>query len=123
MLLHEVNAVADEIMSILEGAKAEGKLQGFDLTKGAGRYDDSGFRMKLNVTPQRSDADRQNIAESTDDEMVRNGFAPPGTPVMCGDQRGEIIKRRRTRYLVKGIGGKWNGQEFTTRFGGARLLA
>ena len=123
MQRHEVNAISEEIMGILEAAQAEGKLQGYDIKRGSGRFGASGFDMKISITPQRTDADRARIANTQTDELVRRGLAAPGTPIISGTQRGEIVKARRSRYLVKGFGGKFDGQQFTTLFTACRLNA
>jgi len=121
MQRNEVNAISAEIMDILEAAQAEGKLQGYDIKRGSGRFGDAGFDMKINITPQRTADEVARIASTQTDEVVRRGLARPGTPIISGTQRGVIVKARRTRYLVNGIGGRFDGQQFTTSFGACRL--
>jgi len=121
MQRNEVKAIGAEVMEILEAAKAEGKLQGYDIKQGSGRFGASGFDMKLSITPQRTAQDRARIANTQTDETVQRGLAAPGTPVISGTSRGEIVKARRTRYLVKGISGKFAGQQFTAPFAACRL--
>jgi len=128
MQRNEVNAISEEVMGILEAAQAEGKLQGYDIARGSGRFGEHGFDMKISITPQRTDADRADAAKRCSPDALRYGLAPAGTPVTCrikggATQRGEIVRARRSRYLVKGIGGKYDGQEFTYPFNACKLDA
>jgi len=126
MQRNEVNQISSEVLNILREAQKQGKLQGYDIAKGGGKFGGHGFDMKLSITPRRTEADRARVALTSTPEVVSQGLATPGTPVVCairggGNQRGEIIKANRTRYIIKGIGGKYDGQEFTYPFRGTKL--
>lgn len=126
MQRNEVNAIKTEVLNILNAAQKAGKLQGYDISPAGGRFGSSGFDMKISITPRQTEAEKARIANTTTPEVLSRGFALPGTPVTClirgGDQqRGVIVRARRSRYLVKGIGGKYDGQEFTYPFNGVRL--
>lgn len=113
-------------MNILREAQKQGKLQEYDIARAGGTFNEVGFKMKVSITKRRTDADRARVASTSTTEVVTRGLATPGTPVICrirggAAQRGEIVKANRTRYVVKGIGGKYDGQEFTFPFMGTRL--
>jgi len=121
MQRNEVNAISTEVLNILREAQKQGKLQGYDIKRGSGRFSDAGFDMKISITPQRTPEDIARIASTQTDELVQRGLAAPGTPIISGTQRGVIVKARRTRYLVNGIGGRFDGKQFTTPFAACRL--
>jgi hypothetical protein len=121
MTRNQVRAIAEATMRILEAHQdSEPALKGLNIRDAKGSFGDT-YTMKIEFSEPISEADTASLMDQSD-EIIRAGLAKAGTPVVCGrDQRGTIIKARRTKYLVKGIGGKFDGIDFVTNFSGARL--
>jgi len=116
---NQVNTVAAAMMSLIEAHKDEyPALQNVDVARAGGTYGSGYYKMKLSITPKITEESQAAAAAQTTPRNVLSGFAPAGTPVWCRIrggviQNGAIVKANRTRYVIKGIGGKYDGEEFT----------
>ncbi len=126
MTTRQANAIAAAVARILERHQSEEPaLQGVDIVPAGGSIGES-FTMKLICAPQLTAEQEADMVKAVDIGSLHAGFAQAGTPVECNGRggvvlRGVIVKAARSRYHVRGRGGKYDGQIFTIPFRAVRL--
>lgn len=120
----EVKSIGEAVMRILDAHKNdEPLLRDYDIARSGGNFGSGHFGMKLSITPKMDAAETKRLAATQTDDRVKAGLAPAGTPVIVSvnnapgrRQKGVIIRARKSRYQIKGIGGPYDGKEFTYPF-------
>lgn len=109
-----------DIMGALDSIIKENRdnhpiLNGLTITSGSASFGANDAKISILVCEpivvQQSDLDGA-------DANIRNGYARPGNRVQCSInngsiQRGVIVKTNPKKYVIKGFGGKYDGQSFT----------
>lgn len=117
----EAKAIGQAAMRVLQESD-DPTLSKYDISRLSGSFGDD-YMLKIRFAKPLNDEEQAELQSNVSPDLVRFGRAPGGTMVLCGTQKGKIVKARRVRYLVEGIGGKLDGRQFTYPFASTRLAS
>ena len=121
----QAGKISEAIERIIKAHQdSEPALAGLDISRERGTFGHSDMMMKISIIEPVSEEQQAALVEGITQRELGFGLGKMGTPVhFAGGEpmNATIVKANRSRYVLKGLTGRFAGKQFTAPFQQALL--